>query len=119
MRQSPWMKIIGEDYLELAFKFAHEADVSAELYYNDYDLELPAKRAGAVELIKKLKAAGVPIAGVGLQNHNLMDWPSAADEDATITAFSTLGSKSTSQSLMSTSFRVRLSPAWIMLSMFQ
>jgi endo-1,4-beta-xylanase len=93
MRQSPWMKIIGEDYLARAFQFAHEADPGAELYYNDYDLELPAKRAGAVELIKKLKAAGVPIAGVGLQNHNLMDWPSAADEDATITAFSTLGVK--------------------------
>src|SRR5215204_2668693 len=90
MRQSPWMKIIGDDYLELAFKFAHEADPSAELYYNDYDLELPAKRAGAVALIKKLKAAGVPISGVGLQNHNLMDWPTPADEDATITAFSRL-----------------------------
>ncbi|HEY0366864.1 MAG TPA: endo-1,4-beta-xylanase, partial [Pyrinomonadaceae bacterium] len=38
MRQSPWMKIIGEDYLELAFKFAHEADPGAQLYYNDYDL---------------------------------------------------------------------------------
>ena len=93
MRQSPWFKIIGEDYLAKAFQFAHEADPSADLYYNDYDLELPAKRAGAVELIKKLKAAGVPIAGVGLQNHNQMDWPSAADEDATIAAFSALGVK--------------------------
>ena len=74
MRQSPWLKIIGDDYLEKAFQFAHEADPSAELYYNDYDLELPAKRAGAVKLIEKLKAAGVPISGVGLQNHNLMDW---------------------------------------------
>ena len=93
MRQSPWFKIIGEDYLEQAFKFAHEADPSAELYYNDYDLELPAKRAGGVELIKKLKAAGVPIAGVGLQNHNQMEWPSIADEDATIAAFAALGLK--------------------------
>jgi len=93
MRQSPWLKIIGEDYLAQAFRFAHEADPSAELYYNDYDLELPAKRAGGVELIKKLKAGGVPVAGVGLQNHNLMDWPSAADEDATIAAFSALGVK--------------------------
>jgi endo-1,4-beta-xylanase len=93
MRQSPWFKIIGEDYLVKAFQFAHEADPSAELYYNDYDLELPAKRVGGVELIKKLKAAGVPIAGVGLQNHNQMEWPSAADEDATITAFSSLGLK--------------------------
>ena len=93
MRQSPWFKIIGDDYLVQAFKFAHEADPGAELYYNDYDLELPAKRAGGVELIKKLKAAGVPIAGVGLQNHNQMDWPSATDEDATITAFEQLGVK--------------------------
>ena len=93
MRQSPWLKIIGEDYLVRAFEFAHQADPDAALYYNDYDLELPAKRAGAVELIKKLKAAGVSISGVGLQNHNLMDWPSAADEDATIAAFWSLGVK--------------------------
>jgi len=93
MRQSPWFKIIGDYYLVKAFQFAHEADPSAQLYYNDYDLELPAKRAGGVELIKKLKAAGVPISGVGLQNHNQMEWPSAADEDATITAFENLGVK--------------------------
>jgi len=93
MRQSPWMKIIGEDYLEHAFRFAHEADPGAQLYYNDYDLELPAKRAGGVDLIKKLKASGVPISGVGLQNHSLLDWPTPADVDATITAFSSLGVK--------------------------
>lgn len=93
MRQSPWAKIIGKDYLVQAFKFAHEADPSAELYYNDYDLELPAKRVGSVELIKRLKAAGVPISGVGLQNHNQLEWPSVADEDATIAAFSALGLK--------------------------
>jgi GH35 family endo-1,4-beta-xylanase len=91
MRQSPWFKIIGEDYLALAFKFAHEADPSAELYYNDYDLELPAKRAGAVELVKKLKAGGVPVKAVGLQNHNFIEFPLVADEDATIEAFANLG----------------------------
>ena len=90
MRQSPWFKIIGADYLAKAFEFAHEADPSAELYYNDYDLELPAKRAGAVELVKKLKAGGVPIKAVGLQNHDLLEWPSVADEDATIDAFAKL-----------------------------
>lgn len=93
MRQSPWFKIIGEDYLVKAFQFAREADPAAELYYNDYDLELPAKRAAAVELIKKLKAAGVSISGVGSQNHSLMEWPSAAEVDATITAFANLGVK--------------------------
>ncbi len=93
LRQSQWLKIIGEDYLARAFAFAHEADPAAELYYNDYDLELPAKRQGAVELMKKLKAQGVPITAIGLQNHNLRDWPTAADEDATITAFARLGLK--------------------------
>jgi endo-1,4-beta-xylanase len=93
MRQSPWFKIIGEDYLIKAFQFAQEADPKAQLYYNDYDLVLPAKRAGAVELLKKLKAAGVKLDGVGMQDHNLMEWPSVADEDATITAFAALGLK--------------------------
>jgi endo-1,4-beta-xylanase len=93
MRQSPWYKIIGDDYLARAFEFAHEADPSADLYYNDYDLELPAKRTSAVALIQHLKAKSVPISGIGLQNHNLMDWPSAADEDATITAFKKLAMK--------------------------
>jgi endo-1,4-beta-xylanase len=93
MRQSPWFKIIGEDYLVKAFQFAHEADPGAELYYNDYDLELPVKRRGAIRLIKKLLKAGVTVSGVGLQNHNLMDWPSVADEDAAISVFSALGLK--------------------------
>jgi endo-1,4-beta-xylanase len=93
MRQSPWMKIIGEDYVAKAFEFAHEADPGAQLYYNDYDLELPEKRQGAVALIKKLRAEGVPITAIGLQNHDLLDWPSVADEDATISAFEGLGIK--------------------------
>lgn len=93
MRQSPWFKIIGEDYLAQAFRFAREADPDVELYYNDYDLELPAKRNGAVALIKRLQTNGVPIAGIGLQNHNRLEWPSIADEDATIETFAKLGLK--------------------------
>ena len=61
--------IIGDDYIAKAFQFAHEADPAAELYYNDYNLEAAAKRNGAAELVKKLKAAGVTIAGVGSQTH--------------------------------------------------
>jgi endo-1,4-beta-xylanase len=93
MRQSPWFKIIGEDYLAHAFRFAHEVDPEAELYYNDYDLELPAKRRGAITLIKRLQGSGLRIAGVGLQNHNRLQWPSIADEDGTIEAFAKLGLK--------------------------
>ena len=93
LRQSPWLKIIGEDYLVKAYQFAHEADPDAQLYYNDYSLENEPKRKGAIELIRKLKAAGIPIYAVGLQGHDKMDWPTAEQEDATIAAFARLGIK--------------------------
>ncbi len=93
LRQSPWMKIIGEDYIEMAFRYAHKADPHAELYYNDYSLENEAKGKGALELVKKLKAKGVPITGVGLQDHVSMDWPTADQIDATITEFGKLNVK--------------------------
>lgn len=93
MRESPWFRIIGPDYLEKAFQFAHEADPAAELYYNDYSLEVPAKRIGAVVLIKRLQAAGVPITAVGLQSHDRLDWPKLEEADATIRAFADLGLK--------------------------
>jgi len=85
------MKIIGEDYVAKAFEFAHEADPNAELYYNDFSLENAPKRAGAVRLIENLKKLGLPIAGIGLQGHNRLDWPSIAEQDATISTFAKLG----------------------------
>ena len=91
LRPTPWLTIIGEDYVARAFEFAHEADPAAELYYNDYALENAPKRRGAVELVRRLRGEGVPIAGVGLQNHDRMDWPTPAEEDSTIDAFAALG----------------------------
>ena len=91
LRESPWLRIIGEEYIEKAFQFAHEADPRAELYYNDYSLERPDKRRGAIELIRRLQARGVPITAVGLQGHHRMDWPSLEAEDSTITQFARLG----------------------------
>jgi endo-1,4-beta-xylanase len=91
MRQSPWYRIIGSDFIVKAFQFAHEADPSAQLYYNDYSLENEAKRKGAVELMRQLKAAGVPITGIGLQGHVRIDGPDARQEAATIDAFAALG----------------------------
>ena len=55
MRQSPRYRVIGDDLIVKAFQFAHEADPSAQLYYNEYSLENKAKRRGAVELMRKLK----------------------------------------------------------------
>lgn len=93
LRQSPWLRIIGEDYIAKAFEFAHEADPGAELYYNDYSLENEAKRRGAIELIRKLKSQGVPITAIGLQEHNRLDWPKAEQVDKTIAEFAKLGLK--------------------------
>jgi endo-1,4-beta-xylanase len=93
LRQSLWLKIIGEDYIAKAFQYAHEADPQAQLTYNDYSLENEAKRNGALALIAKLKDQGVPITSVGLQGHNSLTWPSVEDEDTTISAFAKLGVK--------------------------
>jgi endo-1,4-beta-xylanase len=95
MRRTPWRKIIGKDYLVKAFQFAHEADPQAELYYNDYGLENPTKRAGALALVKQLQAAGVKITGVGLQGHYQLatNSPTLQEVDDTITAFARLGVK--------------------------
>ncbi|OLB59172.1 MAG: hypothetical protein AUI13_05120 [Gemmatimonadetes bacterium 13_2_20CM_2_69_23] len=91
LRRTPWLTILGEDYLAQAFRFAHEADPDAELYYNDYALENAAKRRGALELVRRLRAQGVPVTGVGLQGHNRMDWPTLAQQDSAIVAFAALG----------------------------
>jgi endo-1,4-beta-xylanase len=91
LRQTLWLKIIGQDYIAKAFQYAHEADPRAELTYNDYSLENESKRNAAIALLKKLEAHGVPITSVGLQGHDSLTWPSTDQEDATITAFGKLG----------------------------
>ncbi|HUA37528.1 MAG TPA: endo-1,4-beta-xylanase [Candidatus Sulfopaludibacter sp.] len=93
LRKSPWEKIIGDDYIEKAFQYAHEADPDAILRYNDYSLENTPKRNGAIALIKKLQAEGVPVTAIGLQDHVKMDWPTVEQEDATISDFAKLGLK--------------------------
>jgi len=93
LRQSPWMNIIGDDYIEKAFRYAHETDPQAQLYYNDYSLENEAKRRGALELVRKLKAKGIAITAVGLQDHVSLDSPTPDEIDATINDFGKLGVK--------------------------
>jgi endo-1,4-beta-xylanase len=93
LRKSQWLNIIGEDYLVKAFQYAHAAEPNCELYYNDYSIENEAKRKGAVYLIKKLQAAGVKVAAVGLQGHDSLDWPTVQQQEDTINAFAALGVK--------------------------
>lgn len=91
MRQSPWFKIIGPDFVEKAFEYARAADPDAELYYNDYSLEESAKRAGAVKLVKNLKSKGLRVDGIGTQGHWSLDHPSASEIETTIKEFGKLG----------------------------
>jgi len=69
LRNSPWLRALGPEYLTLAFQFAHEADPDATLYYNDYGIEAGPKHASSLVLLKRLIADGDPVHGVGIQGH--------------------------------------------------
>jgi endo-1,4-beta-xylanase len=75
LRDTPALRSIGEDYLVKAFEFAAEADPEAELYYNDYNIELNYKRPSALKLVKSLREAGVRLDAVGIQGHYLLGSP--------------------------------------------
>jgi len=92
-QRTKWYKIIGEDFIAKAFEYAHQADPDAELYYNEYSLEEPAKREACVRLVKDLKAKGLRIDGVGIQGHWGMKYPTNKELDAFINAFAPLGVK--------------------------
>ncbi|KRD05369.1 1,4-beta-xylanase [Flavobacterium sp. Root901] len=93
LRQSVFLKTLGEKYLIDAFKLAAKADPKVDLYYNDYNIEEPAKRAGAIALIKKIKAAGGKIDGVGIQGHWRLESPSIEEIEKSILEYSALGIK--------------------------
>lgn len=90
-RQSKFYEIIGEDYIEKAFEYAHAADPDAKLFYNDYNTESAAKREKIFQLLKKLKAKNVPVHGVGLQGHWSVYEPTRADLEKSISQFASLG----------------------------
>jgi len=74
LRNSPWLGLVGPDYIELAFQTAAAADPGAKLVYNDYGIELDtadetAKRGQVLMLLRRLKARNIPIHAVGVQSH--------------------------------------------------
>jgi endo-1,4-beta-xylanase len=91
LRKSIFLQLLGEDYIVEAFRLAQQAAPDAALYYNDYNIENPKKRAGAIALIKKLKAAGVRIDGVGIQGHWRASRIPLADIEQSILDFAALG----------------------------
>lgn len=93
LRPSLWYQICGEDFIVKAFEYAHEADPTAQLFYNDYNTERPEKRERIYRLLKKLVDAKVPINGVGLQGHWSIFEPSEKELRDAIEKFSSLGLK--------------------------
>ena len=89
-RESRLYKTFGDEFIAKAFEFAHEADPNAILFYNDYNAADPAKRDRIYKMVKKMKDAGVPITGIGMQGHYNIYGPSMEDVEAAIVKYSEL-----------------------------
>ena len=94
-KQSVWQLAIGDDYIDSAFVYAHRADPDAELYLNDYGVELQgkAKSVAFYNLAVRLKEKGIPIHGVGLQCHFSTGDVDSVKIDNTIKRFGEAGLK--------------------------
>ncbi|HOB08383.1 MAG: endo-1,4-beta-xylanase [Limnochordia bacterium] len=90
-QKSPWLEIIGPEFIEKAFEYAHAADPDALLFYNDYNESQPDKRDKIYRLVRGLKEKGVPIHGIGLQAHWNIHWPSLDDIREAIEQYASLG----------------------------
>ena len=92
-RNTPFYEILGEEFIPLAFQYAHEADPDVELYYNDYGMNVAGRRDGVVKLVKQLQERGLRIDAVGMQGHMGMDYPELQEFEESIQAFSSTGVK--------------------------
>jgi len=70
LKQSVFSRVLGQDYIDFAFRYAREADPNVKLFYNEYGGERMNSKSQAVfNMVSAMKARGVPIDGVGLQMH--------------------------------------------------
>ena len=93
LRTTVWTRAIGEDFIDSAFVYAHEADPDALLYLNDYGVELQgkAKSSAFYNLAIRLKNSGIPIHGVGLQCHFSVGDVDSVKLENTIRRFAEVG----------------------------
>jgi endo-1,4-beta-xylanase len=71
---SPWFEKMGPEYIDIAYRTAREVDPNALLTYNDYGIEYDTeadgkKRAAVLALLRRMKAANVPLDALGIQSH--------------------------------------------------
>jgi endo-1,4-beta-xylanase len=92
LRNDFWLQNLGPGYIADAFRWAHQADPKAILFYNDYNIEgVNAKSTAVYDLVKRLRAQGVPIQGVGIQGHLSTDYPFPNDMLQNLRRFAALG----------------------------
>ena len=89
-RQSPMYKLCGDEFIAKAFQYAREADPKALLFYNDYNECDPVKSQRIYNMVKKMKEAGVPIDGIGMQGHYNVYGPSMEDVAAAIELYASI-----------------------------
>jgi endo-1,4-beta-xylanase len=92
-RKSRWLNIIGEDFMDYAFNYAHEVDPRADLLYNDYNMHNPGKRQFVVNWVEGARKRGVPIKGIGMQGHVGLGYPDIAEFENSIVAYGRTGMK--------------------------
>lgn len=91
LRDTPARRAIGDDYILKAFEFAAAADPDAELYYNDYNIELDYKRERALTLVRQIRAAGLRIDAVGIQGHYQLHSPALTEIERGLAAYADAG----------------------------
>ncbi len=89
-RQSKLYRIAGDDFIREAFRAAREADPKALLFYNDYNECDPVKSRRIYDMVREMKAAGVPIDGIGMQGHYNIYGPSEEQVDAALSLYKTI-----------------------------
>ena len=92
LRDSLWLRTLGPSYIADAFRWAHEADPKAVLFYNDYNTEGRNAKSDAVyALVQELLADGVPIQGYGVQGHLSTEYDLPDDMPGNLKRFGRLG----------------------------
>ena len=86
-RQSALYKLCGDEFIARAFQYAREADPNALLFYNDYNETDSVKSRRIFEMVSKMKAAGVPIDGIGMQGHYNIYEPTEDEIDRAIALY--------------------------------
>jgi endo-1,4-beta-xylanase len=91
-RSSVFQNVLGNGFIEEAFRTARTADPAAKLCYNDYNIEdwNAAKTQGVYAMVRDFKSRGVPIDCVGFQSHFGTGGPPSTFQ-TTLSNFAALG----------------------------